>query len=42
MRLDGTHEQIMRSIKLIGKDVIPKFKTPRSVIGASPLPGRAP
>ena len=42
MRLDGTHEQIMRSIKLIGKYVIPKFKTPRSVIGTSPLPGRVP
>ena len=42
MRLDGTHEQIMRSIKPIGKYVIPTFKTPRSVIGASPLPGRVP
>ena len=42
MRLDGNHKQIMRSIELIGKYVIPKFKTPRSVVGPSPLEGPVP
>jgi hypothetical protein len=31
-RLDGTHEEIKRSLSLIGKYVIPRFETPRSVI----------
>jgi hypothetical protein len=42
MRLDGNHKQIMRSIELIGKYVIPKFKMPRSVVGPSPLAGPVP
>ena len=39
MRFDGNHETIKRSIELIGKYVIPTFKTPNSVIGDSPLAG---
>ena len=41
-RLDGTHEEIMRSIKLIGKYVIPNFKMAASIVKkgalASPVP----
>lgn len=31
-RLDGNHEEISRSLSLIGKYVIPRFKTPKTVI----------
>ena len=31
-RLDGNHEEISRAIELIGKYVIPRFKTPSTVI----------
>jgi alkanesulfonate monooxygenase SsuD/methylene tetrahydromethanopterin reductase-like flavin-dependent oxidoreductase (luciferase family) len=41
-RLDGNHEEVMRSLKLIGKYVIPHFATPQSVVRvgdlASPVP----
>lgn len=43
MRFDGNHEQIKRSIELVGKYVIPHFKTPGSmVVGPSPFLGPVP
>jgi alkanesulfonate monooxygenase SsuD/methylene tetrahydromethanopterin reductase-like flavin-dependent oxidoreductase (luciferase family) len=41
-RLDGTHEQVERSLKLIGKHVIPKIKAPRSVVMTGDLPSPVP
>lgn len=32
MRLDGTHNEIERAIELIGKYVIPQFKTPSTIV----------
>jgi hypothetical protein len=36
-RLDGNHEEIMRSIKMIGKYVIPRFKMAASVVAFNDL-----
>lgn len=41
-RLDGNTDQIKRSIELIGKYVIPKFKNPMMVLGENPLAGPVP
>ncbi len=32
LRLDGTHEEVKRSLTLIGEYVIPQFKTPKTVV----------
>jgi len=42
LRLDGDHAQIKRSIELIGKHVIPKFKNPMMVLRENPMAGPVP
>lgn len=41
-RLDGSHEEIMRAIRLIGKYVMPKFKTPAGVVKKGTLDSPVP
>lgn len=42
LRLDGTHEQVMRSIELIGKYVIPVINTPKAVAQMGEMSGPVP
>lgn len=42
LRFGGTHEEIKRSIELVGKYVIPKFKNPMMVLGENPMAGPVP
>ncbi len=42
LRFDGDHAQIKRSIELVGKYVIPKFKNPMMVLRENPLAGPVP
>ena len=41
MRMDGFgHENIMKSLTLMGKYVIPEFKRPTSIVRVFSIPGR--
>jgi alkanesulfonate monooxygenase SsuD/methylene tetrahydromethanopterin reductase-like flavin-dependent oxidoreductase (luciferase family) len=42
LRLDGNHQQIMRSLDLIGRYVIPAINTPKALVTPSELPGPVP
>ena len=43
MRIDGFgHEKVLKTIELVGKYVIPRFKTPHNIAGPSPLDGPIP